>query len=187
MRKKKIFFQKIFRIWFFLICFSFIVGCSSQSKKYWSIESLEDNIDIDKSVTRISFPQKFKLFKLDAKGLRKDLFRIVNKNKENTLVVVLPNVEGNLEEFQVFENSVLSPELQEKFPEIRSFDGQGITDKKATLKLSYSPEGIKTMIFRVDKENEFIEVYSKDHTVYAVFTTAVSGELKKNLWSCSTK
>lgn len=177
----------MFRICFFLFFFNLIVGCSSQNKKYWSSESFENNIDLDKGVTRISFPKKFKLFKLNLKDLRKDLFKIVNKEKGNTIVVILPNADGNLEEFLVFENSVLSPELQEKFPEIRSFDGQGITDKKSTLKLSYSPEGIKTMVFRVDKENEFIEVYSKDHTVYAVFTTELSPELKKNLWGCSTK
>lgn len=179
--------KRMFKICIFFICFNSIVGCSSQNRKYWSSESLKNNIDLDKGVARISFPKNFRLFRLDVKDLRKDLFKIVDKEKHDSLVVVLPNIEGNLEEFQVFENSGFSPELQEKFPEIRSFDGKGITDKRATLKLSYSPEGIKTMVFRTDKENEFIEVYSKDLTIYAVFTAEVSGELKKILWSCTTK
>lgn len=187
MEQKRNLIIKMFKICIFFICFNFIVGCSSQNRKYWTSESLKSNIDLDKGVARVSFPKKFKLFKLDIKKLRKDLFKIVSKEKGDSLVVVLPNVDGNLEEFQVFENSGLSPELQEKFPEIRSFDGQGITDKRATLKLSYSPEGIKTMVFRVDKENEFIEVYSKDLTIYAVFTAEVSGELKRVLWSCTTR
>uniref|UniRef100_UPI0037501397 zinc-dependent metalloprotease n=1 Tax=Flavobacterium sp. TaxID=239 RepID=UPI0037501397 len=61
---------------------------------------------------------------------------------------------------------------------------KGITDKYAMLKLSISPQGIQTTVFRTDKENEFIEPYSVDNTIYAVFK---SQRVKGNLgWSCST-
>ena len=82
---------------------------------------------------------------------------------------LLPNADGQIEQFEVFEASNFEPALQAQFPEIRAFSGKGITDKSATLKLSISPQGIQTMVFRTEKENEFIEAYSKDHTVYAVF------------------
>ena len=40
------------------------------------------------------------------------------------------------------------------------------------------------MIFRADKENEFLEPYSQDHTVYAVFKShRAKGQLP---WVCST-
>src|SRR5262249_41259329 len=55
----------------------------------------------------------------------------------------------------------------------------------ATLKLSISPQGIQTMVFRTDTENEFIEAYSADHTAYAVFRSErVRGKLP---WTCSTE
>ena len=85
----------------------------------------------------------------------------------------------------MFEASNFEPDLQASFPEIRAFSGKGITDKYATLKLSISPQGIQTMVFRTDKENEFIEPYSQDHTVYAVFKSQrTPGKLP---WSCSTQ
>jgi hypothetical protein len=90
-----------------------------------------------------------------------------------------------MEKFEVYEASNFEPDLQAKFPEIRAFSGRGITDKYATLKLSISPQGIQTMVFRTDKENEFIEPYSQDHKVYAVFK---SHREKGNLpWTCTTQ
>ena len=74
-----------------------------------------------------------------------------------------------LEQFEIFEASNFMPALQAQFPEIRAYSGRGITDRYATLKLSFSPQGIQTMVFRTEKDNEFMEPYSADHKVYAVY------------------
>jgi hypothetical protein len=96
----------------------------------------------------------------------------------------LPNAAGEIEQFEVFEASNFDAALQARFPMIRAFSGKGLTDKYATLKLSFSPQGIQTMVFRTDKPNEFIEPYSQDHTVYAVFSSNRNkGQLP---WTCST-
>ncbi|MET0752074.1 MAG: reprolysin-like metallopeptidase [Pyrinomonadaceae bacterium] len=105
-------------------------------------------------------------------------------SRQASTVISLPNAEGNVELFEVFEASNFEPDLQAQFPEIRAFSGRGITDRYATLKLSISPQGIQTMVFRTDKDNEFIEPYSEDHKVYAVFKThREKGGLP---WACST-
>ncbi|MFZ1453782.1 MAG: reprolysin-like metallopeptidase, partial [Ferruginibacter sp.] len=142
-------------------------------------------ITTDKAVARLSFPKLFKLFNLNTTSLRQQLFTVVGKNAANhTTVISLPNANGDLEQYEVVEASNFEPDLQDRFPEIRAFSGKGITDKYATLKLSISPQGIQTMVFRTDKENEFIEPYSKDHTVYAVFKS--QREKGKLAWTCST-
>ena len=61
----------------------------------------------------------------------------------------------------------------------------GITDKQASLKLSISPQGIQSMVFRAGKENEFIEPYSQDRTVYAVYSS--HRDKGKLAWTCSTQ
>ena len=150
------------------------------------------NIPKDKAVSRQSFPREFKLFNLNIEPLREQLFSITGSGRlEHSTVISLPNANGNIEQFEVFEASNFEPELQARFPEIRAFSGRGITDKYATLKLSISPQGIQTMVFRtpVDlfetgTETEFVEPYSQDRTVYAVFkTNHEKGELP---WACST-
>ena len=41
------------------------------------------------------------------------------------------------------------------------------------------------MVFRTNKENEFIEAYSRDHTIYSVFKS--HREKGKLAWTCSTE
>jgi hypothetical protein len=143
---------------------------SAQQNSWSANNESRSNIATDKAVARLSFPKEFKLFNLNIEPLRQQLFSIVGSNAlQRSTVVVLPNADGEYEQFEVFEASNFEPDLQARFSEIRAYSGKGITDKYATLKLSISPQGIQTMVFRTDKENEFIEPYSHDHTVYAVY------------------
>ncbi len=139
-----------------------------------------------KAVARQSFPTEFKLFNLNIEPLRQQLFSIVDSNsRQQSTVISLPNADGNIEEFEVYEASNFEPELQAQFPQIRAYSGKGVTDEYATLKLSISPQGIQSMVFRTDMDNEFIEPYSQDQTVYAVFSThREKGGLP---WECSTE
>lgn len=158
----------------------------SQSDKFWSVNNdNKANIVTDKAVARISFPKEFRLFNINADALRQQLFSVVDRNAlKPSAIITLPNVAGQLEQFEIFECSNFEPELQARFPQIRAFTGKGITDRYATLKLSYSPQGIQTMVFRTGKPNEFIEPYSNDHTIYAVFNPD-RGNSKLG-WKCNT-
>ncbi|MEP7256106.1 MAG: reprolysin-like metallopeptidase [Ferruginibacter sp.] len=159
----------------------------SQTDKFWSVNNENrNNIITDKAVARISYPKEFKLFNLNIDPLRQDLFSIIDKRSLNhSIIISLPNADGNIEQFEVFEASNFEPDLQAQFPAIRAYSGKGITDRYATLKLSISPQGLQTMIFRTEKDNEFIEPYSKDHAIYSVYR---SHRDKGNLsWTCSTE
>lgn len=161
------------------------LGLIAQTKNIWKSHKLNDeNITIYKGALRASFPKQFLLFDLDITTLRQDLFAIVDNATTKTTTISLPNADGQIEAFEVNEASNFEPDLQARFPEIRAFSGRGLTDRYATLKLSISPQGIQTMIFRTDKPTEFIEAYSDDKTIYAVFK---SQRDKGNLsWSCFT-
>lgn len=162
-----------------------LISTVAHAQNYWSANSENrTSIVTDKSVARVSFPTEFKLFNLDRTPLRNELFRVVNNGSAHSTIISLPNADGQIELFEVFEASNFEPALQAQFPEIRAFSGRGISDKAATVKLSYSPGGIQTMVFRTGKENEFIEAYSADHNVYAVFRSQrTAGNLA---WKCTT-
>src|SRR5689334_16288813 len=150
----------------------------------WRRQPDNARIVTDKAVSRLAFPTDFKLFDVNFTPLRNEIFKAAGKPTALSTIISLPNADGQIEQFEVFEASNFEPALQAQFPEIRAFSGKGLTDKFATLKLSISPQGIQSMIFRTEKENEFIEAYSQDHTVYAVFRSQrAAGQLP---WSCST-
>src|SRR5512138_2939434 len=134
---------------------------------YWSANNENrTSIQTDKAVARLTYPKEFKLFNLNATQLRQVLFTVVDKQSKASTIITLPNAAGNLEQFEVYEASNFEAELQKRFPEIRAFSGRSLSDRSATVKLSFSPQGLQTMVFRTEKENEFIEPYSQDHGTY---------------------
>ena len=167
-----------------MLSFTLAFMAVAQERNYWTSNTDASRITTDKAVARQSFPKDFKLFNLDVDPLRQELFKVVGNSSRHSTIISLPNANGQIEQFEVYEASNFEPALQAQFPGIRAFSGKGITDKSATLKLSFSPQGIQTMVFRTEQENEFIEAYSQDHTVYAVFKSQrQSGQLP---WRCST-
>ena len=165
--------------------FTFLNTVMAQERNFWSSHTDAGSITTDKAVSRVSFPAAFKLFNVNIDPLKQELYSVVGNASKHSAVISLPNTDGQIEQFEVFEASNFEPSLQARFPEIRSFSGKGITDKYATLKLSFSPQGVQAMVFRTDKESEFIEPYSQDHNVYAVFKSQrTPGRLP---WSCTTQ
>lgn len=162
----------------------FFMNAVMAQKNYWSSHNFSSRITTDKSTARLSFPKEFKLFDLKIASLKDDLFATVANAKKHSTVITLPNADGKLEDFEVFEASNFEPDLQARFPEIRAFSGRGVSDRSAVLKLSYSPQGIQSMVFRAGREDEFIEAYSKDHTVYAVYKA--QRQTGKLPWKCTT-
>ena len=168
-----------------ILLFTTLLLCSTvmlAQDNYWSSHTDPGRIITDKSVARLSFPKEFRLFDLNKTPLQNELFKVVSNASKHSTIISLPNADGQIEQFEVVEASNFEPALQAQFPEIRAFSGRGITDPTATLKLSFSPQGIQTMVFRTGKPNEFIEPYSQDHTVYAVFRS----QRIKDGWKCST-
>jgi Metallo-peptidase family M12B Reprolysin-like/Secretion system C-terminal sorting domain len=162
---------------------------SAQTGKYWQASTATaKSIKANKFVARAEFPKEFKLFKLDINPLREELFASFSKSKARVagkkIIISLPNTKGEIEDFEVFEASNFDPELQAKFPEIRAYSGISLSDNTASLKLSISPEGIQTMVFRDEKESEFIEAYSEDKQTYAVFNSQRNG---RKGFKCSVK
>src|SRR5688572_10122495 len=169
-----------------LVLLSFSTLAFSQGDRFWSANNGDrNNIPTDKAVARLTYPNEFRLFNLNLEPLRQELLSVVDRSSKHSTVVTLPNANGDLEQFEVYEASNFEPDLQVKFPDIRAYSGKGITDRFATVKLSISPQGIQTMVFRTDKENEFIEPYSNDHRVYSVYRS--HRDKAKFGWICSTE
>src|SRR6187455_938287 len=169
-----------------LVLLSFSTLSFSQGDRFWSANNGDrNNISTDKAVGRLTYPKEFRLFNLNLEPLRQELLSVVDRSSKHSTVITLPNTNGELEQFEVYEASNFEPDLQAKFPEIRAYSGKGITDRFATVKLSISPQGIQTMVFRTDKENEFIEPYSNDHSVYSIYRS--HRDKGKLAWACTTQ
>ena len=155
-----------------LIIFAFLTinfGFSQTDKAWKTHEGGE--ISVLKSANRESFPQEFKLMQLDLTVLKSSLNNVSDRTalNRNNVVISIPNADGKLERFQVYEASNFDAELQAQFPQIRSYVGAGIDDEYAVLRMSLDPRGIQKKKKRAGKPAEFMEPYSKDGKIYAVY------------------
>jgi hypothetical protein len=65
--------------------------------------------------------------------------------------LTLPMPDGSYARFSVEESPLFSPELQARFPEIRTFSGQGIDDPSATAAIELSPSGFRAYVLADDE------------------------------------
>jgi subtilisin-like proprotein convertase family protein len=164
----------------------FSVAMNGQSKKEWSFFSSNESISVSKTVQRSDFPQDFLLFNLDLESIKQKLYTAEDRFAINAkgAIIEIPNSQGKLEKFKMYEASNFDPALQVQFPDIRAYVGQGIDNVNAQIRLSISPEGISTMTFKADAPTEYIEVYSADKKVYAVYNR--DAKRMKKPFTCST-
>ncbi|GAA4114138.1 zinc-dependent metalloprotease family protein [Aquimarina addita] len=124
------------------------------------------------------------LFTLDVTGIKQSLEKspLRGKSAASPLLLSFPNAKGEMEVFSVFEASVMHPELAAKFPEIKSYAGQGITDPTAKIRFSVSPIGLQSM--RMGSENTiFIEPVTKSGDLYTVYSRSEKPAISKK-FSC---
>lgn len=116
-------------------------------------------------------PVSFRTVKLDNAGM----YYLLNsapeeqdvKVQNSNFIVSLPLPNGTMGRFKFVESSVMEPELQAKFPEIRTYLGQGIDDPYATVRFDYTPMGFHAMILSPFGDI-FIDPFSMNETEYYI-------------------
>lgn len=141
----------------------------AQSSRLWKGISEKNTSEIFENKGNILHP---KIYNLDFASLKNTLAK-APKNFGSTgksdIVISFPNSEGNFEDFKVRENSNFAPELAAKYPEIKSYVGEGLDDSGSTVYFSISPLGLSSMEIYGDRSAVFIEPYTKDLSTYVVY------------------
>ena len=167
-----------------LALFSAFFGYS-QDKNLWR-EVKEQKYQLSKYADREDFPEEYVSLKLDFSAAKSKLSSAPDRFKTNvsSVIMTFPDADGNFEDFYMFEATNFEPELQTKFPEIRSYVGVGVNSPTSILRISVDPRGINGMVFRADRRTEFFEPLSQDGTIYAFFK---SNRIKeKKPFTCTT-
>uniref|UniRef100_A0A832G0N0 T9SS type A sorting domain-containing protein n=1 Tax=Ignavibacterium album TaxID=591197 RepID=A0A832G0N0_9BACT len=137
-------------------------------------QSIWKDVDESKISTqgeRIIIPTEYRLVELDINQLGK-LFNSAPKEFteqafHNPAIIELPIPDGEVQKFKFWESPAMEPELQAKFPEIRTYTGQGIDDPYATLKMDLTPQGFHAMILSPNGRI-FIDPYAKGEVRYYI-------------------
>ena len=139
----------------------------AQNKALWQKQSINNNLRVKPGKLDLLRSQTFSL---NTDGLRQALEQSVQIGKSSNLILSFPNAEGQFERFRIYESSIMESELAERYPEIKTYAGQGIDDPTAIIRFSVTPLGFQSMRLSANKPATFIEAATDDASVYFVFT-----------------
>ncbi|MCC7216517.1 MAG: Ig-like domain repeat protein [Burkholderiales bacterium] len=121
-------------------------------------------------------PDRYRLVALDRVAFETQFFAAPREFTEaaraNPVIVALPMPDGGVARFSIVETEVMAPELAAKFPEIRTWAGQGIDDPAETVRLDWTPQGFHGMVLSAARGRVFIDPQSRgDTTTYMSYYT----------------
>lgn len=149
--------------------FFFLNGYSQTNKTLWEKSTknpkTEDLVLMD-SEPLVSTVYQFNLEAFKAKLLNAPDRKLLKT--QSSLIVDLPGEDGQMHAFRVKEASIMHPDLQARYPEIRSYVGESVDNPGTVTRFSVTPLGLHAMTF-TSQGVRFINPYSKDGALYIEF------------------
>jgi hypothetical protein len=120
---------------------------------------------------RLIIPDVYRTLQLDVAGIKTFLQTapaedLVSVN-QSSFIINLPMPNGEFTGFNMVESPVMADELANKYPDIKTYLGQGINDRTATLRFDLTQHGFHAMILSVNG-TIYIDPYSKGDTEYYI-------------------
>ena len=109
-----------------------------------------------------------KTYSLDLISLKKALTKApTNSNKLNssTIILAFPNEQGAFKDYKITATAVLSPELQAKYPSIKSYMGVAMDQSGAVIRFSVSPYGFRATTTSIAKPQSNIRKQGANYTI----------------------
>lgn len=119
---------------------------------------------------RSSLPSEYQLLKLNVEGLNLQLENApARSSSSNGVSIKIPNAQGTFDTYRVFENSVMHPDLQAKYPAIKSYSGYKVGDTSTKITFSSSPYFGFNAIIRSMDGVKYIDSYSNDNSMHIFY------------------
>jgi hypothetical protein len=117
-------------------------------------------------------PAAYKFFSLKEDELKNSLIGTPSEKSVpvslSGKIISVPGADGKMQQFRITEISVMAPQLAAKYPNIKTYIGQGIDDKTATIHFDVTPSGFHAMVMSALKPTYYINPVDKDNKVYIV-------------------
>lgn len=155
----------------FLLLFSlcFITQMSfAQKNVFWQSMNPQD-IQIKSDAPKNEQPEQYGAFQLDYDALVQYLAKApveqFSGKTPTEHTVYLPDQDGNLIAFNVYESNAMRPELSAKYPMIKSYAGWSTDGSKIYTRFDISPNGFHGMFIK-DQKAIYIDPFSREDNRY---------------------
>ena len=151
-----------------IVFFSFTAGAQNSNELWTSVNESKAK-QSEQFSRKISLTTE-KFYQLDVKSIKNALLNVGTRENTGNTVISFPNSDGKINRYKVFEASVLAPELQTQFPNMKSYAGQGIENPTEIVRFSITPKGLHAMFLGTSKGTQFIDPFTVEGNVYTVYS-----------------
>ena len=120
---------------------------------------------------RYIIPEEYRTLELNLQDLSTALSQAPSEKliriKESGFLLSLPLPDNSFATFKVVESPVMAEELSTKYPQIKTYLGQGVTDKTSQVRFDVTPAGFHAIIFNTNG-TVYIDPYSQGETRYYI-------------------
>lgn len=131
---------------------------SFSQNNYWKVS--KESVEISEKSSENAFNGEFKVYDLDLDMLVKEL------SDDKIIKVIFPNHLGEFNTYEVSEKFNLNEKLARKYPNIKSYRGFNVNNKKDRIAFSISNKGMNTLILDGNDNIVIDKIKSQKYIVY---------------------
>ncbi|MFN6091906.1 MAG: reprolysin-like metallopeptidase [Bacteroidota bacterium] len=153
----------------------------------WFKPVKQESIKNEKLARRNSTPSSAYFYEIDLQKLKNELATAPLRGTINAAPVVInfPNAYGKIEQFKVYESPIMHRDLASKYPMIKTYAAQGITDPTSTMRFSITQFGLHTMTISGLHASNYIDPYTSNGKFIIVYDKHSLSSSNQN-FECTT-
>ena len=173
----------------FIVLLFILIQTPLNAQKHF-FRSINENDINQNGLQRVITPLKYNTTEFNISKLNTFLSSLpeeknVANNRNQAPVLTLPMPDGSSASFRVWRSSIQEPGLEVKFPEIKTFAGQGIDDPYATIRFDITPFGFHAQVLTVNGDY-YIDPYARGNNSYYI-SYYRKDNMRQTGFSCEVK
>ena len=156
----------------------------AKAQNYWQPVSQTPTEDLE---NRRFIPSSFQLFSLDLDGLQQEVAAAPQRfmTIHSVVVLTMPDATGGFKDFEIFETQSMEQQLQDNYPQIRTYIGFNINDSSNVIRFSITPHGFHNIEFVPGSPTVYTDPFTLNHDTYIIYDRSALPEIKED-FECLT-
>lgn len=170
-----------YKILLSFFAFLLVSSVPMAQSSFWKPASKEQANSNRKS--QVIQPSIETLFEFDIQDFNSQFNSTRNNGSQTPVLVSFPTPDGRTKQYQVVEASILELSFQAKFPNIKTYRGQGVSNPQETIRFTIANNGLHGIVLDTEKGIQYINPVFKGSRIHS-FYYRQDNQIEQSGWEC---